>query len=148
MVGGIISPRLARKINAAYRCAGCWSDLIVTYHMDGEFAGQYTLECLYCGTDVPGFVTRTYIDYRIRENEEEYRQVKIALQDKYPGLFPPTPKLTYDPALNEKMLEIVIRNKPVVIPGGYTVSAGPPKTESMYRDWRGSSVVTLNPEGE
>ena len=148
MVGGIISTRLARKISAAYRCAGCWSDLIVTYHISGEFASQYTLECSYCGTDVPGFVTRAYIDYRIRENEEEYRQVKIALHDKYPDLFPSTPKLIYSPSFNEKMLEIVIRNKPVVIPGGYTVSAGPPKTEPMYRDWHGSSVVTLNPKGE
>ena len=95
MVGGIISPRMARKIGAAYRCAGCWSDLIVYWHVEGEFKGQYTLECSFCGTDVPGFVTRAYIDYRIRENEEEYRQAKIALQAAYPFLFPkelPTPQ--------------------------------------------------------
>jgi len=84
----ILSPRMARKITAAYRCAACWSPLEVFLHVSGEYAGLYSVECEYCGSDVPGFVTRTYIAYRILENEEEYRQARLAMQNAFPFLFP------------------------------------------------------------
>lgn len=84
----VLSPRMARKISAAYCCAACWSELTTYWHISGEYAGNYTIECAYCGDNVPGFVTRTYISYRIRENEEEYRQAKMAMENAHPFLFP------------------------------------------------------------
>lgn len=97
----VISPRMARKITAAYHCAACWSALKIYWNIVGENAGQYTIECEYCGGDVPGFVTRQYITWRIHENEEEYRQAQIAMHNAYPNLFPELPKAERKPSSRE-----------------------------------------------
>lgn len=83
----VISPYLARKISAAYVCAACWEPLEIFWHIEGEFKGQYTIECEFCGGNVPGFVTRTYVHYRIIENNNEYDQAKIALAAVVPFWF-------------------------------------------------------------
>lgn len=87
----IISPRLARKISAAYRCAACWSPLIILLHIEGEHKGLFTVECSYCGGAVSGFVTRSYIAHRIAENEADYAEAKLAMQAAYPYLFEGAP---------------------------------------------------------
>jgi hypothetical protein len=93
MIGGIISSRMARKIGAAYCCAACWSPLIIYYHVEGEYKDLYTLECEYCGTDVPGFVTRRYVERKKLDNFDEYKEAQLAMQIAYPHLFPRiTPK--------------------------------------------------------
>jgi hypothetical protein len=149
MHGGIISPRMAHKIGAAYVCAVCWSPLQSIYHPDGEYAGQYTLECDFCGMDTPGFVTRKYAERRTIENFDEYEEAKAAMQITYPGLFPaPLPMVTYSPEILARM---EAANK-VTAPAEEeaqsvrrsSISAGPKHTESAYTQ-NGSSTVILKP---
>lgn len=59
-----------------HNCASCWDALINV--PDGE--GGYVCLCIRCEENTRGYVTRKYVERRIKYNEDEARLARQALR--------------------------------------------------------------------
>ena len=70
-------------IVSGYLCGACW-DVLVSRLAENR---QYSIECVNCGENVPGFVSALYVEYRKRDSRNQYTQARQAMMDAWPCLF-------------------------------------------------------------
>jgi len=62
-------------------CAACWD-----YLVNRPESGGWVVECVRCGADTKGYITRKHVKRRFEESEQRSRAAKDAMRDYVPWL--------------------------------------------------------------
>jgi hypothetical protein len=81
-----LDPFQADEFSTIHRCSSCWGVLIKRMRRDETSKRHYWLECEICKEKTPGYVSASYVEWRIQKSSLELYEARRALRDAVPWL--------------------------------------------------------------